>query len=152
MKRCRRSFPTPNAAAITSGERLSGFAIRRIIAAKASNGNERSERKGNVRRRSLILYLTLAALAALIASRVNRFPPPQLKPPPHATVLDEIIPDVTVDLHTLDKAINSIAAKARTHLSIDPGIFPHNQRTTLITQGFLHVRNVRLGVLLATVL
>lgn len=105
-----------------------------------------------MRRRSIILYIALAALAALITSRVNRYPPPQLKQPPHASALDEIIPDVNVDLHTLDKAINSIAAKARTHLSIDPGISPHNQRTTPITQGFLHVRNVRLGVLLATVL
>jgi hypothetical protein len=105
-----------------------------------------------LRRKSLILYTTLAAFAALIASRVNRFPPPQLKPPPHASSLDEIIPDVTVDLHTLDKAIRSMAAKARTHLSIDPGLSATNQRTTLITQGFLHVRNVRLGVLLATIL
>src|SRR5436190_13824167 len=126
MNRCRRSFPTPNAAAITSGGRLFGLAIDGMIAAtwpEVDGGDGRPKRAQNSNiaggaimtplrhlRDVVVAALTAVGVAAAL-SRVNRDPTHRPTPPRHEAVLDEVIDDVTLDVRTFRTAIDSLAAK-----------------------------------------
>src|SRR3954447_26889587 len=106
MKRCRRSLPMPNAAAMSSGDRLSGFAMAAMIAGMSGEGTGGGRSKWQTLRRAAI-SIGCALLVVLIGSRVNR--PSRVRILDEAPrVADRILPTVQLDTTSLAAVVDSI--------------------------------------------
>jgi hypothetical protein len=92
-----------------------------MIAHNSANRNVQ-RRKGNVRRKSIILYTALAILVAALSSRVNQVP--AIAPLQRPAILEEKIADAELDLRTFRTAVNSLAKYTRANLIIDSGLTP----------------------------
>src|SRR4051812_34203375 len=108
MKRCRRSLPTPNAAAMTSGGRLSGLAIGGMIAGMKGLGTAESRlgRACVTLRRTAVAVATAAVLVG-VGSRVNR-PVQAPLTVERPRVADEVLADVRLDDRLLASLVDSI--------------------------------------------
>src|SRR4051812_26921282 len=107
MKRCRRSLPTPNAAAMSSGDRLSGLAMAGMIAGMSGVGTGKGRMRPWGMLRSAAISLLTALGVVLAASRVNphRIPLERAR----EAALEEMIADVELDTRTLRTTVESLA-------------------------------------------
>src|SRR5258706_2057567 len=146
MKRCRRSLPTPNAAAITSGERLSGLAMATMIARMSGEGTGERNGKWHLALRAAVAVGS-ALLVVLIGRRVNR--PGRvrlLEEPPH--VADRVLAEVRLDTQSLHKVVESIDRAAPGAVKLDTAGLNDDDKPSNNWPAQPPLRNVRLGKVL----
>jgi hypothetical protein len=144
MKRWRRSLPMPKAAAMSSGERLSGLAMAAMIAGMSGEGTG-GRRNGtwHITRRATVAVGS-ALLVVLIGSRVNR--PGRvrlLEEPPH--VADRVLTEVRLDTQSLQKVVDSINRAAPGAVKLDAAGLSNDQMETHNWPEQPPLRNVRIG-------
>jgi hypothetical protein len=108
--------------------------------------------------RKLLPSILVAALTALIASRINT--PLVIPPAPPHSLLSEVIPEVDLDTRTFERAVNSLAKRTHARLVLDPTLAealakdverpggPEPNRSAIIQ----HFKNIQLGSIIARLL